>query len=353
MIDMIEFSLIEFIFFLIAIAISCWFLVGWVVVLFPRWGWKDRFEAHSIHEVEKPRGGGIVLALLFFVSLPLLLPLDSRLIGFIVGGIVVVGINFLDDRYKIPWWIRLFVEILGCLIVVYAGIELNVLTNPFTNEALFLGDSFSWLPKLITVIWILLFINMINWTDGVDGLATGISLITCFVLFVLSMSPLIYQPKMGQVAVVLAVLLAVFLKFNFFPAKIKLGDAGATFIGFVLAILAIFSSAKIATFFLALGIPLLDMVWVVGRRIFIERRSPMHGDKKHLHHRLMRLGLSTPQICYLLYTLTVILGIVAVSLQGATRKLIAIVLMCLLTAVFFARISYLENKKLKEDARSR
>lgn len=350
---MIEFSSLGFIGFLVGIAIICYFLLKKAIVWFPQWGWKDRFEAHSIHEIEKPRGGGIILAILFFASLPLFLAFDEKLIGFILGGIIVVGINFLDDRYKIPWWIRLVFELLGCLIVVHAGIEMNVLTNPFTNEALFLGVLLPWLPKLMTVIWILLFINMINWTDGVDGLASGISLITCLVLFELCMFPLVYQPMMGKVALVLAVLLAVFLKFNFFPAKIKLGDAGATFLGFSLAILAIFSSAKIATFFLVLGIPLLDMVWVVTRRIFIEKRSPMKGDKKHLHHRLLRLGLSAPQICYLLYTITAVLGVVAFSLQGATRKFIAILLMCLLTTIFFARVSYLERKKLKEDTSRR
>jgi len=350
---MIEFSSLGFIGFLIGIAIVCYFLLKKAIIWFPQWGWKDRFEAHSIHEVEKPRGGGIILAMLFFAALPLFLPFDEKLVGFIVGGIIVVGINFLDDRYKIPWWIRLAFELIGCVIVVHSGIEMNVLTNPFTNEALFLSVLVPWLPKLMTVIWILLFINMINWTDGVDGLASGISLITCLVLFELCMFPLVYQPKMGQVALVLAMLLAVFLKFNFFPAKIKLGDAGATFLGFSLAILAIFSSAKIATFFLVLGIPLLDMVWVVIRRVFVEKRSPMKGDKKHLHHRLLRLGLSVPQICYLLYTITAVLGVVAFSLQGATKKFIAIILMCLLTAIFFARISYLERKKLKDDTSGR
>lgn len=340
------YQLLIFLSYLVFIAFVCNFLLKKAIYFFPRWGWKDRFESHSTHTVEKPRGGGIVLALLFFASLPLFLPWDQKLFGFLLSGLLIVGINFLDDRFRIAWWKRLLVEIVGALIIVFSGIEIAVLTNPFNDTALFLDSSFPLFSKVLTVFWILIFINMMNWVDGIDGLATGIGGISSIVLFVLSLLPFVNQPGIAQVALILAVLLVVFLKFNFFPAKIKLGDTGATFIGFVLAILAIFSSAKIATFFLVLGIPLLDVVWVVGRRVFIEKKSPMQGDKKHLHHRLLRLGLSVRQVCYLLYALTAILGLVALVLNGAAMKLAAILLMCLFTVLFFARVSYLEHEKL-------
>ena len=334
-----------FLVFLVSVALICYYVVKKAIIAFPRWGWKDRFEAHSTHEVEKPRGGGVILAFLFFASLPLFLPFNTKLVAFILGGILVVGINFLDDRFRLAWWIRFFIEMLAAVIVVLAGIEIAVVTNPFSNTAIFFDNAFPFLAKFLTVIWLLLFVNMMNWVDGIDGLATGISLISALTLFALSLLPFVNQPAIAQVALLLAVLLAVFLKFNFFPAKIKLGDTGATFLGFTLAVLAIFSSAKIATFFLVLGIPLLDLVWVVFRRIFVEKKSPMQGDKKHLHHRLLRLGLTVPQVCYLLYGLTGLLGLVSLTLNGATMKLAAVLLMCLFTALFFARIAYLEKRK--------
>lgn len=334
-----------FLIYLVAITFIAHYLIKRAVVLFPRWGWKDRFEAHSTHEVEKPRGGGAILALLFFISLPFFLPLDTKLVAFISSGLLIVGVNFLDDRFRLAWWLRFAVELIASFIIVQAGIEITVVTNPLSNTAVFFGLDFPLLAKLLSIFWPLLFINMMNWVDGVDGLATGISLITALVLCVLSLLPFVNQPAIAQVCLVLATLLAVFLTFNFFPAKIKLGDAGATFLGFALSVLAIFSSAKIATFFLVLGIPLLDLVWVVGRRVFIEKKSPMQGDKKHLHHRLMRLGLTAPQVCYLLYSLTALLGLISLTLNGAILKFAAIIVMCLCTGVFFARIAYLEKKE--------
>lgn len=338
----------QLLFFLVYVIATCLvanFFLKKAIKIFPIWGWKDRPEAHSIHQIEKPRGGGLVLAILFFLSLPIFLPLDYRLVGFILSGILIVGINFLDDRFRIVWWQRLLVEIVGAIIVVSSGIEIAVLTNPFTNTAIFLDTALPFLAKILTVLWILVFINMMNWIDGIDGLATGIGGISCLVLFALSLMPFVNQPGIAKVALLLAALLFVFLRFNFFPAQIKLGDTGATFIGFALAILAIFSSAKIATFFLVLGIPLLDVVWVVGRRVLLEKKSPMTGDKKHLHHRLLRLGLSVPQVCYLLYTITAILGGISLLLNGATMKLAAIIIMCVGMVGFFTRIAYLEHQK--------
>ncbi len=329
----------------LVVALIANFLLKKAVLVFPRWGLKDRFEAHSTHTMVKPRGGGIILAILFFCSLPVFLPLDQKLLGFIVSGVLIIGVNLLDDRFKIAWWKRLLVELVGAIIVVMSGIEIAVLTNPFNNTAIFLNATWPIVAQALTVVWILVFINMMNWIDGVDGLATGIGAISSIVLFILSLLPFVNQPAIAKVALLLAVLLFVFLKFNFYPAKIKLGDTGATFIGFSLAILAIFSSAKIATFFLVLGIPLLDVVWVVCRRIFIDKKSPMAGDTKHLHHRLLRLGFSVPQVCYLLYVITALFGAISLLLNGAVLKLAAIITMCCFMVLFFARVAYLEHQK--------
>lgn len=315
------------------------------VVLFPKWGWRDRTEKHSTHVVPRPRAGGVVIAGLFFTALLFILPWDQHLWGFLLGGILIVGINFIDDKYRLPWWVRLLVEILACLVVVAFGIQIATLTNPFTNEAWFLFLNNPWISKVITVFWILLFVNMMNWVDGMDGLATGISLISSLTLGCLSLLSFVNQPTIAQAAFLLAILLCVFLYFNFYPAKILLGDSGATFLGFSLAILAIFSSAKVASFFLVLGIPLLDAFWVVGRRIFIDKKSPTQGDKKHLHHRLLNLGLTVPQVCLLLYSLAALFGMVSLILQGARAKLAAIIVMCLFAIVFFSTIYVLERRR--------
>lgn len=331
--------------YLIVLAIVCYQLLKIAIAKFPNWGLKDRLESHSTHDKPKPRGGGIILAILFFVSLFLFLPIDDKFWGFLLGGILIVGINFLDDKYRIPWWARLIVEILACFIVVFSGIEIAILTNPFTNEAWLLYQAFPFISKVFTVFWILLFVNMINWLDGIDGLATGISSISFLTLFGLSLLPFVNQPQIAELALILVVLTLTFLRFNFFPAQIKLGDSGATFLGYALAILAIFSSAKVATFFLVLGIPLLDVVWVITRRVFFDKKSPMKGDKKHLHHRLLNIGLTVPQVCFLMYGLAAVFGFTALFLQGAQQKLAAIIVLCTFALIFFATIASLERKK--------
>ena len=331
--------------FLIVLGIVCWWILKSAIKYFPGWGLKDRFEPHSTHEKPKPRGGGIVLAVLFFLSLPFFLHLDLKFWGFLVGGILIVGINFFDDKYRIQWWLRLLVEIIACFVVVASGIEIAVLTNPLNNEAWLLYQTFPFLSKIFTIFWILLFVNMINWLDGIDGLATGISSISFLTLFGLSLLPFVNQPQIAELALVLVVLTLVFLRFNFFPAQIKLGDSGSTFLGYALAILAIFSSAKVATFFLVLGIPLLDVVWVITRRMFFEKKSPMKGDKKHLHHRLMNIGLTVPQVCFLLYGIAAIFGFTALFLQGAQAKLAAILVLCTFAVLFFTTVALLERRR--------
>ncbi len=330
---------------LVILAVGCWAAVRLAIRYFPQWGLQDRFEAHSTHEKPKPRGGGVIIALLFFIALPFILTIDWKFLGFLLGGLLIVGINFLDDKYRIHWLLRLVVELVACFVVVASGIEIAVLTNPVNNEAWLLYQTFPLISKLFTVFWILLFVNMINWLDGIDGLATGISSISFLTLFGLSLLPFVNQPQIAELALILVVLTIVFLRFNFFPAQIKLGDSGATFLGYALAVLAIFSSAKVATFFLVLGIPLLDVVWVIMRRVFFEKKSPMKGDKKHLHHRLMNIGLTVPQVCFLLYGLAAVFGFTALFLQGAQAKLAAIVALCAFAVLFFATISVLERTK--------
>lgn len=326
------------------IGLIAFVLLRKAVIVFPKWGWKDRSEKHSTHTIPRARAGGAILAALFFVSLLLILPWDQHLWGFLIGGILIVGVNFIDDKYRLTWWLRLVVEVLACLIVVHFGIQISILTNPFTNEAWFFLANNPWIAQALTIFWILLFVNMMNWLDGMDGLASGISLVSSLTLASLSLLSFVNQPTIAQCAFLLAVLLLVFLYFNFFPAKILLGDSGATFLGFTLAILAIFSSAKVASFFLVLGIPLLDAVWVVGRRILIDKKSPTQGDKKHLHHRLLNLGLTVPQICILLYSIAALFGIASLILQGARAKLAAIIVMCVFALVFFTVIYLLERR---------
>lgn len=322
------------VFVLLSCALASLILTYGAVQLLPRFGFMDRREAHSTHHDPRPRGGGIVIALVFSTAVLLLLPWDERLFALLAGLLVVLVPNFIDDRTNgIPWWGRLGAELVAALIVVSAGIGIDAITNPFTREAIIFTP---WVSMALTVAWILIAINAMNWLDGLDGLATGVSAIASVTLYGLALLPFVAQPNMATMAVALAGSLLGFLVLNFYPAKIKLGDAGSTSIGFLLAVLAIFSSGKIATFFLVLGLPLLDVAWVVFRRVFLERKSPFRGDRKHFHHRLLELGMPVPAVVLTFYAFSAVYGVIALQIQGAERKLLAIVAMTLTMVVLAA-----------------
>jgi UDP-GlcNAc:undecaprenyl-phosphate GlcNAc-1-phosphate transferase len=174
--------------------------------------------------------------------------------------------------------------------------------------------SFAAIPAiLLTWFWTVGMMNTINWIDGMDGLATGVVGITAFSITIISLI-------MGQVSI--AVLSAIFtgavlgfLPHNWNPAKIFMGDSGSMFLGLTLAVLSIMGGAKLALALMVLGVPILDVALVIINRIR-RHQSPLHYDKTHLHHRLMATGLSVRQICYLLYGLSLLFGLLAVAISG-------------------------------------
>jgi UDP-GlcNAc:undecaprenyl-phosphate GlcNAc-1-phosphate transferase len=340
--------------------ISSVILTRLAIKLLPKFGLMDRQESHSTHTVPVPRGGGIVIFIVFSAAVLLLMPLSKQIAGFLLGGALIFGINILDDLHPIKPIIRLLGEFAACLVVIMFGIGMENISNPLNGQAISLiayaipieiGGTlhyFTPLTDVFTIIWVMTMINMMNWIDGLDGLAVGVGSIAGITLFGLSLLPYVNQPEMGNIAIILVGALLGFLIFNFFPAKIKLGDSGSTFIGYTLAILAIISSGKIATFFLVLGLPFFDLAWVIFRRIFIEKKSPFKGDKKHFHHRLLRAGLTQKQAVLYVYTVTALFGGMALLLKGAQNKLIAICMMMLIliTLSFAVHKKGINNKKI-------
>jgi UDP-GlcNAc:undecaprenyl-phosphate GlcNAc-1-phosphate transferase len=205
--------------------------------------------------------------------------------------------------------------------------------NPLTGIDIILGN---W-TYLLVPLWIVLMINVINWLDGVDGLASGVGLIASIILFILSISKEVNQVSTAILSIVLAGSLLGFLPFNFNPAKIFLGDIGSMFIGFMLAIFAIISGGKFATAALVLGLPILDALWVIASRL-INHQVPWQADRRHLHHRLLDAGFSQRQSVLFLYAVSIFFGIIALQ-SGTHQKLIVfawlVALMLILGLVTF------------------
>src|SRR5438270_10229722 len=176
------------------------------------------------------------------------------------------------------------------------------------------GISLAAIPAvLLTWFWAAGMMNTVNWIDGMDGLAAGVVAIAG--LFITLISFILQQQSIAILAAIFTGAVLGFLPHNWHPAKIFMGDTGSMFLGLALAVLSIMGGAKLALALMVLGVPILDVALVIINRIR-RGQSPLHYDKTHLHYRLMAMGLSVKQICYLIYGLSFIYGILALTLSG-------------------------------------
>ncbi|NIW78140.1 MAG: hypothetical protein GWN16_01195 [Calditrichae bacterium] len=300
-------------------------------------------EERKIHKKPTPLLGGVaifivvvlVIAVLWF-STDLISSgaiKSKHLIGVLAGLLFLLIGGVLDDRYVLKPWQQFIWPVLSALSLIAAGIGIDQITNPFGDTIalnqwewiLFWWNGLAYkltLPSdLFTLVWILGMIYTTKFLDGLDGLAVGITGIGAFMIFFLALYTKFFQPDVATLAVVVAGVMAGFLIFNFHPAKIFLGESGSTICGFLLGTLAIISGGKIATALLVMGIPVLDVLWVILRRIFIEKKSPFKGDRKHLHFRMLDLGLNQRQAVLFLYLIAALFGTATLFLQSKYKIL--------------------------------
>jgi len=268
----------------------------------------------------------------------------KNLIGILVGGFFLAIGGFLDDKYDLKPGRQFIWPFLAAVSVVIAGVGIKYATNPLGG--LFYFDqikirlfTFDGIPYYFTVFadlfaffWILGMIYTTKYLDGLDGLVSGVTSIGAVILFCLSLTVAVHQPETALLSIIVAGVFAGFLILNFNPAKIFLGEGGSTFAGFMLASIAILAGGKIATTLLIMGIPILDALWVIGRRIFFEHRSPFRGDSKHLHFRLLNIGFTQRQAVFFLYFLSFAFGAVGVFMQSK-EKLLALIIMVIVMIV--------------------
>lgn len=293
----------------------------------------------------KPRLGGLAIYCGFLVGVLATFPLLGgrsaeemrKLLGLIAGAAVVVGMGVLDDRRELSPTSQFALQLLAASLALASGVKIDRITNPLGTP---LSDSMFELPEylalLATLFWLLGAMNTINFLDGLDGLAAGVTLIAALALFLHSFW--LGQYSIALLPMSLAGAALGFLPHNFYPAKITMGTSGAVFLGYALGNISIIGGTKAATVLLVLGLPLLDAAWIILSRL---RRggSPFHADRSHLHHRLMSLGLSHPQIVLLFYGLCALFGSLALLLSSRILKLYALVGMVLLLSGFLALIT--------------
>lgn len=292
----------------------------------------------DVHSKPIPRLGGLAVSLTFLLValgfylvnpgdlsfIPTtLLGIDRNLAGILLGVLILTLVGAYDDVYGMSAWVKLGFHVLAGVVLALSTVLISHITNPF-GGSIVLG----WWTYPLVVVWVVFMINVINFLDGLDGLASGVSLIATIILYLVAINPTVSQGSMAVLALILIGALAGFLPFNFFPAKIFLGDSGSQVLGFLLAVFAIISGAKLATAFLVLGVPILDVFWVIARRVLT--KQPIYkADRYHIHHRLLRTGLSQKQAVILLYAVCALFGMVALQTQSF-GKLVAILVLILL-----------------------
>lgn len=311
-------------------------------------------EARKIHSVPIPYLGGLAIFASFAVVTLIFVPLSRPLAALLLGGTLLAVVGAVDDVRGLGAWTRLGWQLVAALIVLAGGIGIVSITNPlggaFNLEAgrtlIHLGSlQFHITPiaNLFSIIWLVGMVNTINFLDGLDGLASGVSAIAALALFALAVSPAVNQPLVALLAIILAGSALGFLPFNFFPAKIFMGDSGAYFLGLTLALLAIYSGGKLATIGLVLGFTIIDAMWAAVRRI---RRGqhPFSSDREHLHHLLLQAGLSQRGAVLSLYLLALVFALVALDTHSFA-KLIALIILFAAMVVLIASLVRLGRRK--------
>ncbi len=310
-------------------------------------------DGRRMHDTPIPRLGGLAIAMAFLFSTLLFVPVNDQMQGMLLGAILIVILGVLDDSLTLKAMPKLLVQIIAAAIAVKHGCAIRYLTNPFSSNPGACID-LGLLSIPVTILWIVTITNAVNFIDGLDGLAVGVSSISSLTMLVIAL--LVAE---DHVAIVMAALLGSclgFIPYNLNPAKIFMGDTGATFLGYLLAVMSVQGMFKLyavisfAVPFLILGIPIFDICFAVVRRL-ARKQSPFHADRGHIHHRLIDMGFSQKQTVAITYILTGILGLAAVLLttSGEIKTLILIGTIIVVGAlgilVIFRRESHADSRK--------
>lgn len=307
----------------------------------------EREDPGRDHKKNIPRWGGSIVGVVFLLTIFLdpFLEKTPDICGLLFGCLGMFFLGVRDDLRSLDWkWQLVFQGMVIFLVVYFFDARILDLPNPLGGRIFFGEGVISvFLGGLVTFVWFLVVMNALNWSDGIDGVASGTVLLAALALLLVSMRPEVFQPPVAILAsALLGSYLGLFL-FNMYPAKIFSGTTGVFIAGFSIAYISIFAGMKMATAFLVLGVPILDAFWVLWKR-FRSGESLAHPDKKHLHFQLLNSGWGERKVSFSL------LGVIAFAtgatfLFGTTGKIFSILI---LVSVFFILIRVGEKNTLSQ-----
>lgn len=294
-----------------------------------RVGAVDKPDARKVHHGMIPRLGGLAIFIGYVAAVIYSVPMSRFVIALLAGSTVLVLVGIWDDVKQIGPKTKLMGQILAAFILVVFGIRIEYVTNPW-GDLLYLN---TFLSVPLTIFWIVGFTNIVNLIDGLDGLAAGISLIACAAIFTVTVQ--MDQVELACITLALAGAACGFLRYNFNPAKIFMGDTGSMLLGYTMASISVIGSVKTAATLalvvpvIVLGLPILDTSFAIIRR-YINGKPIFKPDKGHIHHRLLALGLSQKQAVLMMYGATALLGCLAVIVTRVSVVLGVLLVLCIL-----------------------
>lgn len=279
-------------------------------------GATDKPNQRKVHQKIMPRLGGLAIYISFVVGVLIIRPETPYMGAILLGSAIVVLTGILDDMYELSAKTKLLGQLSAALVVVlWGGVQVEFINLPFTTDVL----EFGFLSIPITVLWIVGITNAINLIDGLDGLAAGVSSIALITISVMAI--LIPNPFVVIMGGILLASTIGFLFYNFYPAKIFMGDTGAMFLGFMISVLSLlgFKNVTFISFvipLIILGVPISDTFYAILRRI-VSKKPISEPDKSHLHHCLLGLGFTHRQTVLLIYAMAAFFGLVAIIFSQA------------------------------------
>ncbi|MDP9700106.1 UDP-N-acetylmuramyl pentapeptide phosphotransferase/UDP-N-acetylglucosamine-1-phosphate transferase [Paenibacillus intestini] len=290
--------------------------------------------AHKLDFVDKPRedverklhrqpipltASYAIFTGFFLTYIALTKELTWETAALVAGGMLLLTIGTIDDWYKtkgkdFPALPKMIIQVSAAVLVFASGIAFTGFVNPFNAEYVLLPI---WLQFILTILWIFGVTTVINFSDGMDGLAGGLSAISAITLFIVAITK--GQSDSALMSITLVGVTLGYLKYNKAPAKVFMGDAGATFLGFILAVIALDGAFKQATMLsifipiLALGVPIFDNIFVVIKR-FLQGKAIYQADASQAHYRLLRAGLNHKQVVAVLYLVSTCLCLSSIIL---------------------------------------
>lgn len=309
----------------------------------------DKPEKRKVHIKDMPRLGGLAICVAFWIAVIATQEVTRPIAGLLGGGMIICLVGIWDDIKGLSAKKKLFLQTVAASFAAYMGVQVEFMTSPFNGII-----DLHYLTYPVTVLWIVGITNAVNLIDGLDGLAAGVSAIAAVTLGIISVLEGFILPAV--LAFTLAASIFGFLKYNFHPAKIFMGDTGSLFLGYNLSVIAILGLTKSTTLLsvflpiIILGVPILDTTLAIFRR-YNNGRPIFSPDKEHLHHRLLNLGLSHRKTVLTIYGISIIMGLSGILITVVTAPQATLLVLFLVSGIFIAadRVEYIYAKIFRDN----